>query len=1019
MQSPEQSQLDGGVTNPVGDLAAVPQPRQSRRSARWIFGGATIALVLLLFAPQIVGWSPLRHELPRLRMPGFTGRIRVGRASLSWWGPTELWDLELDAPDGKPFYRVAKVIEVPGAWGAVFRREDPLQMRLEHPEVTLLLRADGSNVEDSLAPVLAHPRRSRRRKSIVAVDGLLNATDSTTGRVANWRNIALEAAVIPQGDNPNRLHFSAALADNPPAKPLVFDFTWFDASQGRAGTLGKWNASVQTTDLPLTALGPVLSRFASDLELSGTVSTRVHLVSASDGNFPAAGDWRLTTQNLEVTCPTRLGDERLVLDEAEFDGQFSREASLCRVEKLKLTTRIGSLEGDGTIPLEDFAPGVERSVQTESHLDANFKLHGDVDLVALAALLPKTLNLREGIELTEGRVSFEAGSRLADARLVWEGSVATSRVAARVAGGQVAWDEPLKFNFAIHRDQNRTQVDALELQSDIIHLTGRTSGDSLHLDANCDLEQVISRLGQFVDTDNHELRGNLRLAADLTRDADGLLAINAQGDAENLVIRRQVTQMLERRAGDVPGAMPAGEPLPPAPDRFGQSGRGPAPPPDRPLSRREVLAERRAERKAARQARRDVRRQDRELRRQADEIVLVPVQEWQTLWAEPHLKLTLHSRLERDLDAIELLHVGTESEGLTLRASGRLAELFGRCSIELNGEADYDLARLIERIRETVGPYLQIVGKDTRRFSIKGPLRVPPAATAVRPIVPLELAAQGVVSWQSGDVFGLATGAGSLDLTLAQAVVSMRPLDMAVSGGRLNLAGRLLLTGGPALVEIPAGPVVDSVVLTEEVCDSWLKFIAPIVAQSTRTEGRISLALDETRLPLADLPAGELNGRVLIEGHVLPGPLFDEVGRFVGGIIADIDGGPLRDWLGVDRPLIDIDRQEIEFEMRDRRIYHSPMDFTARGIVIRTQGSVGLDQTLDLVATIGISEEMLSRARFLERLQGRSLEIPIQGTLRKPRLARGAIGRLAEQLGQTILDGILDQRMQRLFENSP
>jgi len=86
------------------------------------------------------------------------------------------------------------------------------------------------------------------------------------------------------------------------------------------------------------------------------------------------------------------------------------------------------------------------------------------------------------------------------------------------------------------------------------------------------------------------------------------------------------------------------------------------------------------------------------------------------------------------------------------------------------------------------------------------------------------------------------------------------------------------------------------------------------------------------------------------------------------------------------------------------------MDFTARGILIRTQGSVGVDQTLDLVASMALSDEMLSRARFLSNLQGRTLEIPIQGTLRKPRLARGSIGRLTEQLGQTILDRIFEQR---------
>jgi hypothetical protein len=59
---------------------------------------------------------------------------------------------------------------------------------------------------------------------------------------------------------------------------------------------------------------------------------------------------------------------------------------------------------------------------------------------------------------------------------------------------------------------------------------------------------------------------------------------------------------------------------------------------------------------------------------------------------------------------------------------------------------------------------------------------------------------------------------------------------------------------------------------------------------------------------------------------------------------------------------------------------------------------------------ISLTDEMLSRVRVLGALQGRTLEIPIQGTLRKPRLARGAIGRLAKQLGQSILDRIFEQR---------
>jgi hypothetical protein len=1028
MHSAEQNHLGAGTEN-AGDLAggSLSAPRRRRHWGRWILAFAVIVLLPLVFAPQIVAWSPLRHELPRLRMPGFKGHIRVGRAMLSWWGPTELWDLELDAPDGKPFYKVAKVTEFQGAWGSVFRREDPIESRLEQPVVILTLRPDGSNVEDALAPVLDHPIKSPRKKSFNATGGSLTATDTVTGRVANWKDIAMQGTVDPQGSTPNRVQLSASLAESSAAKQIEVDFTWSNPSDGLKRSQGKWDLGLRTTDLPLTALGPLLGRFASDLDLSGMVTTHVHLVSSSDpaanGNVPVSGDWQLTTQNLQVACPSRMGDERLALDKADFAGRFSREGSNCLVETLKLTTDVCRLEGSGSIPLHPADATADSPAKDAAPLDANFKLHGDVDLVALANHLPNTLKIREGTKLTEGRITFEAGSRQAEQGTVWTGNVETSRIAALVAGEQVAWDEPLKFKFALHREQHddhdRTQIDSVELLSDIIHLTGKSNGDALHLDGHCDLEQVIKRLGQFIDTDKQELRGKLSLAADITRDAEGLVAIDGRVDAENVLVRRLVSRMVERRAGDLPvdgpgdapGDMPGNAqpegPLPDAPGLGARSGQAPAGPLDRRQLRRQALAERKAER----QAKREMRREQREIRKQTDEIVHVPVEEWQTLWDEPHLKLTLRSRLHPDPLSLELVQLGAESDGLTLRASGSVAEMFSRCVVELDGEADYDLARLIERVRDTVGPHLQIVGKNTRQFSLKGPLRSPADETAAaRPIVPLELSAKGGVSWQQGDLFGIVGGAGDIDLTLAQGIVSMRPLDMAVSGGRFKLAPRLILTGRPALVEIPAGPVIQNVVLTDELCDSWLKYVAPIVAHATRTEGRVSLALDETRLPLMNPASADVSGRLSIEGLVLPGPLFDEVSRFVGGIASGIDGGPLRDWLAVDRPLVQIARQEVEFKVHDRRIYHGAMDFVARGIVIRTHGSVGLDQSLDLVAEITLSNEILSRARFLGSLQGRPLEIPIQGTLRKPRLAKGGIGRLAEQLGQTILDGILNSR---------
>jgi hypothetical protein len=311
-----------------------------------------------------------------------------------------------------------------------------------------------------------------------------------------------------------------------------------------------------------------------------------------------------------------------------------------------------------------------------------------------------------------------------------------------------------------------------------------------------------------------------------------------------------------------------------------------------------------------------------------------------------------------------------------------------------------------------------VAGHDSRQFTLRGPLRVHSPATAdSRPLVSPDLAGQAATSWSEANLFGLQTGPGDVLLTLNQGVAAMRPLEVSFGNGKLFLAPQIVMTGTPAQLMVPAGPVISGVELTDEFCDSWLKFIAPILSQATRSSGRFSLELDESRLPLSNLGAGELSGRFIVErGEVLPGPLFDEINGLISQIISGVGrNGPV-DFLGSDRPLMVIPRQSVAFEMHEGRIYHEPMEFQGRGIVICTRGSVGLDQTLDVVAALTLSDDLTSRVPLLGKLKGQALEIPISGTLQRPRLDRRAIGGLAKQFGQNVLDMLLNNGLQNLLD---
>ena len=1005
--TPHPARPESATGDRPATTSAVPRRRISRRGTIAICLTGFLGLVFL--TPQLVAWSPLRHDLPRIRLPGYPGKITVGSAWLWWWGSTELHDVQFDGVDGAPLLTSRLIREDHGIWARLVRPDDPVGVQVEQPAVTLHLRSDGSNVEDALTPVFKHPKQRRRARTFEIFDATIHATDAQTGRTVEWNHIQAHGQLVPDGSRPSEVHLAAKLDDSSVADCLQLDVTYTSTPHGLPNAASPWNVAVRTNDLPVETLTPLLHRACPGLDLTGPVSADIRVGSEpakSAGQPPHfSGAWQVKTSDLKTAWPRQPSDERTALGQTEFSGKLSLDGAVCLVETFDLKSPVCRLTGKGTFPVNHETASTSGDA-SQALANADFKLNGDINLVALCRTFPHLVPLRPGTEPTEGTVTIDVASRIEGGKSKWHGKLGTSKLEALVAGERIAWDQPLNFNVDFHLEPGQLAIDRLECESDLVQLTGRGGNDFLHLEAGCDLDHVGSRLGQFVDTSHRELHGKIGLVVDFKRESPDIWGAEVKGTIDNLLIRRQATTMVERRAGDI---HPIERPPVVIPDR---------PPPILAPGRRGMQAQRRADR----QMRREDRRIDREVRKQENEVVLVPVQEWQSLWEEPHFEITCRTRWLREKDALEIAEVAARSEGIRVQGSGSIDELTGARRLGLNGEVDYDLPRLLERVRNLVGPHVQIVGKDSRRFSISGSLRSPAATPDVHPLVPMGLAGSASVGWQSGDLFGLAAGPADLNFELAQAIVALQPTEVAVSGGKLNLAPRLLLDDGPPHVEIPAGRLVDGVALTEEACNTWLMFVAPILADATRTEGQFSIDLDETRLPLLDPLSGDLGGKLFVaRGQVLPGPLLTELGEILGNFLPGEGGGPVRDWLGLDRPLVQFEKQAVDFELHGRRIHHSSLEFRVRNIVVRTRGSVGVDQTLDIIASISLSDEILKRSPFLSRLQGQVLEIPISGTLRRPRIDRSALGKLAQQFGPAAIEGIISQGVQKLLDrrNAP
>ena len=95
----------------------------------------------------------------------------------------------------------------------------------------------------------------------------------------------------------------------------------------------------------------------------------------------------------------------------------------------------------------------------------------------------------------------------------------------------------------------------------------------------------------------------------------------------------------------------------------------------------------------------------------------------------------------------------------------------------------------------------------------------------------------------------------------------------------------------------------------------------------------------------------------------------------------------------------------LRFKLSENRItYENPWTWTIGKTETSFEGSVGLDQTLDLSWNVPVTESLVDRYRFLRKLEGQQLAIPVCGTTEKPIVEYDG---LIQSLGSSLLEDVL------------
>ena len=408
-------------------------------------------------------------------------------------------------------------------------------------------------------------------------------------------------------------------------------------------------------------------------------------------------------------------------------------------------------------------------------------------------------------------------------------------------------------------------------------------------------------------------------------------------------------------------------------------------------------------------------------------------------WSEPNVQVVGTATYDNPSQTATITRLEAGAND-TARAmiSGTLREPTGACQVDLQGQLTYDLGRVATRLRPWLGADLELSGEQTRQWFLKGPLfDVPPGKPTVQTVssgssphapanlpkrISEQLSGNASIVWEQGKYAGLIAGPGEVQAHLDRGILAVDPIQVALSGGQLAAEPKILLNEKPRLIVLDKGPVLQNVQISAEMCRGWLKYVAPVMADATEVRGSFSTDLDGAIMPLSAPTTGNVKGRLHVHSaRVGPGSVSRDFLAIVQQVAAIVRGRNLGTNLAATQWL-DMPEQTVEFQLVNGRIHHRGMQFVGGDeVIIRTTGSVGLDQTLDLIAEIPVRDTWADKSDWAAGLRGQSFQIPIRGTLSDPSVDSRALQQIGKQAlrgtANKLLEEGINRGLQELFGN--
>ncbi|MAT73025.1 MAG: hypothetical protein CMJ58_26375 [Planctomycetaceae bacterium] len=515
------------------DFAPSPRVRRKKRPSRWRRRLAALLVLLLaivIAAPTVLSRvESVRGWALRQAVPAEAGRVECAAVQLAWLDDQRLSGVKVIDANGNPLLSADSIACNRSLFSLLLDRHNLGALRIERPVVALQTRPGGSNLEDFITALrsdaLATPEAddngatsTATQVAVEVVDGEVRGTDATTGRA--WQAKNLNLTVTAAGDAaPWTAAGSVMLAaESPVAMPTMSDSPRGEV-RFRVQQAGEDAVQVEllANRAPLAPAEPWLTRWAPGCRLSGETSTDIQLTLrnlAASAPATAMGPATIAPATPEVRAAGKLDliDFWFSCDALQGDALHTSTAMLqfdaaTAQGQLAITKLTGQgdwfeLAADGQVDLAALAPGGQWKLP---NTDARFTARAD--LARLAAMLPRTLGLRDGVRIEAGSAAITATSAWVQDGRKWTVAAALRDLAGNDGVRQIRWTQPIRTEVAVVDSPLGPVLEKAIVQSSFAAASLETAPAGFNGRATFDLSRLASDLGQFVDLSTWQLAG--------------------------------------------------------------------------------------------------------------------------------------------------------------------------------------------------------------------------------------------------------------------------------------------------------------------------------------------------------------------------------------------------------------------------------------------------------------------------------------------------------------------------------